>query len=103
MRNTLLAIFLSLIFTSAASAEILVGRFLDLEFGDYAHVTIVDNAGNNHSFWLGNDRSLEKFVTDTDKYRNKNVRVHWHKVNRHIPEAGGDMEIEEVTKIEVLD
>lgn len=102
MKSLIVTTLLLLLLAVSASAEILEGRFLDLQFGDYAHLEIEDTKGQTHSFWLGNDRSLEKFVTDTEKYRGKRVRVHWHKTERHIPEAGGSMEIEEATKIEVL-
>lgn len=102
-RSVLILLVLLLTLPTLAKPNILVGQFIDLEFGDYAHVQIRDNKGKDSSFFLGNDPSLEKFVTDTDKYRGKRVRVHWHTITKDIPQAGGPMEIEEAFKIEVLD
>lgn len=95
-------LLLLLTLPALAKNHVLVGKFVDLEFGDYAHVLIEDAKGEQHSYFLGNDPALEKFVTDTDRYRGKRVRVHWRTVNKNIPQAGGEMEIEEAFKIEVL-
>jgi hypothetical protein len=89
--------------TAAAQTQTLTGTFDSLEFGDYAHVNIADQRGEIHSFWLGNDPSLSKFVDHPEKYQGAPVKVHWHAVKRNIPEAGGEMEIEEAFRIELLD
>jgi len=97
-----LLITLALCLTVQAQTRTLIGTFQSLEFGDYAHVQIADQKGEVHSFWLGNDHSLMKFVDNPQQYEGKPVKVHWHTVKRNIPEAGGEMEIEEATRIEVL-
>lgn len=99
-----LALLLLLLSSCAlADLQVLNGRFVDLQFGDYAHLQVRDERGEIHSFWLGNDRSLVKFVENPERYKGCPVKVHWHKVTRHIPEAGGDMELDEAVRIEVLE
>lgn len=104
MRYTLKPLLLSLFLCAGALAEpsVLTGKFVELQMGDYAHVEILDGAGKSHNFWLGNDPSLMKVVEHPDWYQGKKVKVTWQKVSRNIPEAGGNMEIEEVSKIEVI-
>lgn len=104
MRNVLKPLLLSLVLGAGVLAEpsVLTGKFVELQMGDYAHVEILDGAGKSHNFWLGNDPSLAKIVEHPDWYQGKKVKVTWQKVNRNIPEAGGSMEIEEVSKIEVI-
>jgi hypothetical protein len=102
----LLACLLPFLITISVSAEpsnILKGTFVDLEFGDYAHVQVEDASGSLHSFWLGNDRSLSKFVDNPESFKGKQVKVYWHTVKRNVPEAGGEIEIEEATRIDVLE
>lgn len=97
-----LALMGSLTIPTLAESKIMIGTFLDVQFGDYAHLQIKDLRGDEHSYFLASDPSLEKFVTDTESFKGKKVRVHWHTVTRDIPEAGGPMEIEEAFKVDVL-
>lgn len=104
MQKSLITIALSILLTIVAFAQsnVLTGKFVDLQMGDYAHVEILDAAGESRNFWLGSDPSLNKVVEHPEWYRGKKVKVTWHKVTRNIPEAGGNMEIEEITRLEVL-
>lgn len=81
--------------------QVFVGKFVEIQVGDYAHLNVVDGKGNERSFWVSGDSSFEPFLEQPEKYRGKQVKVHWHKVKRNIPEAGGEMEIEEATSIEL--
>ena len=98
---TLLVLFLTLAVVAAPSKS-LVGTFVELEMGDYAHFIVEDPQGQRRSYWVGNDRSFMKFLESGPAYKGRKVRVHWHKTKKNIPEAGGMMEIEEATRVELL-
>ncbi|MEW6281886.1 MAG: hypothetical protein AB1758_24990 [Candidatus Eremiobacterota bacterium] len=86
----------------AAEQQTLVGTFVDLEWGDYAHITIRDARGEERSLWVGNDDSFKPVLEKPSAYKGKKVRVTWHTVTKDIPEAGGKMEIDEATSIELV-
>lgn len=103
MRNLVMAL---LLLTSAAWAgpeQVLTGTFVELQFGDYAHLQVRTDKGEERSFWLSNDPSLVKVVENAESYRGKRIKVHWHKVTKDIPQAGGAMELEEATRVELLE
>jgi hypothetical protein len=87
----------------AAGGNVVKGTFTSLEMGDYLHFNMKSDAGEELSFFVM-DLSADQIAPfEEGGMEGKKVEVTWQKVMRNIPEAGGDMEIEEVTNIKVLE
>lgn len=100
MKKLILSLLLC---TQCAFADsILTGVIQKVEAGDYYHLTLKDDKGKVHSFFLGNQKSFEPLLAKPAAYKGKKARVHWHSVEKNIPEAGGKMKIDEATSIEIL-
>lgn len=77
------------------------GVIVGVESGDYFHLVVRDAAGKTRSFFVGQATGMLKQIVDNpDGYNGRKVKVTWQKVTTHIPEAGGDMTIERVIKVE---
>jgi hypothetical protein len=102
MKN--LARFLAITLCSGAlwADSVLTGVIKDVEVGDYYHIVLKDNKGKERSFFVGNHKSFAKLVDQPASYKGKKVRLHWHSVEKNIPEAGGKMKIDEATSMELV-
>jgi hypothetical protein len=100
MRQLLLLVLL--LSSLAGADQVLTGVIREVQVGDYYHLVVRDARGKDHSFFVGNHKSFNALVDKPEKFRGKRVRVHWHSVEKHIPEAGGKMKIEEATSMELL-
>lgn len=77
------------------------GVIVGVESGDYIHLLVKDAAGKTRSFFVGQATGmLGQIVENPDAFKGRKVTVTWQKVTTHIPEAGGDMTIERVVKVE---
>lgn len=74
--------------------------FKGIESGDYMHLVVENEDGEEQTFFISNDPSFQTYLDFPDKHEGEHVRVLWHKVEKTIPEAGGKMEIEEALSIE---
>lgn len=101
-RYLLLVLMLLLALPALAAPQVLTGTFVGIEMGDYAHLLVKDQNGEERSFFVSNDKSFMPFIENPEKYVGKKVQVTWHLVKKHIPEAGGEMELEEATSIKLL-
>lgn len=88
--------------TSAWADAVLTGTVREVQVGDYYHLVIRDGKGKDHSFFVGNHKSFDGIVEKPESFKGKKVRVHWHTVEKEIPEAGGKMKIDEATSLEFL-
>ncbi len=86
----------------AGADQVLTGVIREVQAGDYYHLVVRDAQGKDHSFFVGNHKSFDALVDKPEKFRGKKVRVRWHSVEKHIPEAGGKMKIEEATSMELI-
>lgn len=88
---------------NAAQQEI-VGTFLGIEQGDYFYFRLKpDDGSEERSFMvLNTDETYAKIEADPEKYKNAKVKVYWQAKKQNIPEAGGEMDIEEYIKAEIL-
>ena len=102
LKRLIVTVLFALWLSTCSLAETTVGTFQKVEFGDYAHLIIIDEKGETRSFWLGNDPALKTLITNSEEYQNRKIRVEWHLVKRNIPEAGGPMKIEEVISVKRL-
>jgi hypothetical protein len=102
IKNIAITLSVFFVLTLSCLAETTVGTFQEVQFGDYAHLIIIDENGEEQSFWLGNDPKLESLITDPEQYEGRKIKVQWHLVERDIPQAGGPMEIEEVISVQKL-
>ncbi|MBT9588142.1 hypothetical protein IV102_32695 [bacterium] len=102
MQRRLACILLLLTLTCVWADSVLTGVIREVQIGDYYHVVVRDKQGKDHSFFVGKDKSFDILVKKPDQCRGKKVRIHWHTITRHIPEAGGKMEIDEATSLEFV-
>lgn len=86
----------------AADTSTMKATFLGIEQGDYFHLNVKDDKGEERSFWISSDDSFKPFLDKPESYAGKKVEVTWHRVKREIPEAGGEMEIDEAVSIRLL-
>ena len=74
---------------------------VDVETGDYMHLVVKDAKGTTRSFFIGQAGGmLEQVAENPESFKGRKVKVTWQKVITHIPEAGRDMTIERVVKLE---
>ncbi len=79
------------------------GTFLGIEEGDYAHWQMKTDGGKEVSFFiLRPDASVEKVFGNPKGYKGKKCRVQWKSSTEKIPEAGGDMKVEQILSVEWL-
>ncbi|MEY5019148.1 MAG: hypothetical protein RLZ22_236 [Verrucomicrobiota bacterium] len=79
------------------------GTFSGIEWGDYAHWNIKTKDGVQRSFFvLVSDADIEKVLENPEPHVGKACRVTWKKSMEEIPEAGGQMELEQVLAVEWL-
>ena len=97
----LLALLPILTLPGQAEVRTLTGAFIDIEMGDYAHLLLEDAEGEQRSFFVSNDSSFDPFLEDPAKFKGRTITITWQSVTRTIPEAGGDMEIEEAVSIKL--
>jgi len=79
------------------------GKFLRIDQGDYTHFVMRDSKGQEQDFFIiKGDGTVDKFVATPAKYKGKAVQVRWQRVMSNIPEAGGEIEIRQVTSVKLL-
>ncbi len=79
------------------------GTFKEISWGDYAHFILVNEKGEEEDFWIANDlptETVEKY--ESNKAKGNKIEIKWRTVRRNIPEAGGEMEINEVFEVREL-
>lgn len=76
------------------------GTFQGAEQGDYLHLAVVDDAGTAWDFWCLTEAC--DAVVGKPELVGKRVRVTWERRREHVPEAGADMDLQVVTKVEPL-
>lgn len=87
----------------AAVAAEMTGVFLGIEEGDYAHWRMKDAKGEEISFFiLRPEPSVETALEAPEKFVGKACKVTWKKSMENIPEAGGEMEIEQILGVKWL-
>lgn len=82
-----------------AEPQIMRGKLLGVEQGDYAHITVEDESGESHSFFVSNDSSFQQLLEFPEKFTDRQVEIRWQTVERNIPEAGGKQQIDEAMSI----
>ena len=80
----------------------LAATVIGVEVGDYCHLVVKDTAGKPRDFFVTGAPSglLRKIIDAPAAYKGVEVTVTWQKVRTVIPEAGGEMVIERVAKVE---
>jgi hypothetical protein len=77
------------------------GTFLGIEEGDYFHWEMKTAAGEEVSYFiLRPDKSVEKVSENPAAYVGRKCTVKWKTTKEKIPEAGGEMEVEQVVSVE---
>ncbi|MFZ4599567.1 MAG: hypothetical protein ACOYNN_13065 [Terrimicrobiaceae bacterium] len=78
------------------------GKFTAITWGDYPHWTMKTNGGEVSLFILKPDPSVSEVINDPDSFIGRKCRVTWKKSREHIPEAGGEQDIEQILSVEWL-
>lgn len=77
------------------------GTFLGIEEGDYAHWQMKTEAGKEVSYFiLRPEASVEKVLENPKAYQGKKCRGHWKSSTEKIPEAGGEIKVEQILRVE---
>jgi hypothetical protein len=85
------------------AAQVATGIFTGLEEGDYTHWLMKTEGGKELSlFILKPDASVEKVLKSPKAYKGKKCRVQWKSSTEKIPEAGGDMKVDQILSVEWL-
>jgi hypothetical protein len=86
------------------AAQYATGVFKGLEEGDYFHWQITGKDGTDVSFFiLKPDVAMQKVLDDPGAFIDRKCRVKYVTSEEDIPEAGGKMEITQITGIEWIE
>lgn len=89
--------------TTSDKQQVAIGTFVSIDQGDYAHFIFKpENGEEKNLFVLNTDETFDKISANPDKYKGVKVKVTWEAKKQNIPEAGGEMDIEEYIKAEIL-
>lgn len=102
MRKYLLLFLLLLTCAITAKPQVVRGKFVGIETGDYQHLMMKDLKGQERSFFIGPDKSFDPFLHKPAQFKGRLIEVEWEKKEADIPEAGGKMTIEQATRIRLL-
>ena len=83
-----------------AAALTAVGTFTGIEEGDYMHWKMRTAAGEATWFILNPDDSVETVLKNPQAFIGRPCRITWKKSTENIPEAGGNMEVEQILSVE---
>lgn len=87
----------------AVAAE-MTGVFLGIEEGDYSHWRMKDGKGEEVSlFILQPEASVDAVLEKPEDFVGKRCTVTWKKSMETIPEAGGEMEVEQIFGVKWLE
>lgn len=87
--------------TKPPATQTAIGTFLGIEEGDYAHWQMKRDDGKEISFFiLRPDSSVEKVLENPKAYQGKKCRIQWKASTEKIPEAGGDIKVEQILSVE---
>lgn len=77
------------------------GTFKGIEFGDYGHWNMLDEKGKELSlFILQPDEAVDKVLAGPEAFVGKKCTVKWKKSKENIPEAGGQVDVEQIVSVE---
>lgn len=79
------------------------GTFMSMDMGDYMHFNMRGDDGTELSFFVMDTPEDQIAPFEQGGMEGKAVEVTWRKSTRNIPEAGGEMEIEELVSVKVLE
>lgn len=89
---------------AVAAASTTEGIFLGIEWGDYAHWTMSLGQKKEVSYFiLQPDATVEKVLENPEDFHGRKCRVVWKKTTENLPEAGGQVEVEQMVSVEWLD
>lgn len=86
---------------AAKEARSVDGVFLGIEQGDYAHWNMRANDGREISlFILRPGSSVSKVLDNPQAFAGRKCRVTWKTSTEHLPEAGGNLQVEQILDVE---
>jgi len=86
---------------TAKDAQSVDGVFLGIEQGDYAHWNMRTADGREMSlFILRPGTSVSKVLDNPDAFAGRKCRVTWNISTENIPEAGGNLQVEQILDVE---
>lgn len=85
------------------TTQAVTGTFVSVEMGDYMHFNMKSDAGEELSFFVMDLPADQISPFEQPGMEGQRVEVQWRRVVQDIPEAGGEMEIDEVTQIKIIE
>lgn len=86
---------------AAKEAQSVDGVFLGIEQGDYAHWNMRATDGRELSlFILRPGSSVSKVLDNPEAFTGRKCRVTWKKSTENMPEAGGNLQVEQIMDVE---
>ncbi len=81
-----------------------VGKFVQIEVGDYYHLVIEEKGETKSFFILGETEGIssQELESNSEKWKGKKIKVTWVKTKKFVPEAGGFDTLEVAQKIELV-
>jgi hypothetical protein len=100
LKRALLLLAMTMSLAAEPKSQVLEGTYAGIETGDYTHLQIKTDKGQEKSFFLWARGDFDQLLKNPDSYKGKRVRVTWRHVTRYVAENGGPMELDEVTSIQ---
>ena len=87
---------------SESDVKITKGTFVGMEWGDYLHFNMKNEAGEEISFFVFDLPEDQITAFEKPEMAGKAIEVKWKTSKRDIPESGGEMELDEILEVKLL-
>jgi hypothetical protein len=79
------------------------GIYKRIDNKGFNYVVIIDENQNEKSFiWLRQFPESENFMTETNKFAGKKLKISWHEMEVYLPSAKGYYKVKEISAIKTL-
>lgn len=84
--------------------EVLMGVFTGVEQGDYFHWLLKTEDGRERSFFILHPTAeMNPAMDHPEKFKGMRCRIRWRSSMENLPEAGGDVKVDQIVAVEWLD
>ncbi len=87
---------------SDSDVKITKGTFVSMEWGDYLHFNMKNEAGEEISFFVFDLPEDQITAFEKPEMAGKAIEVKWKTSKRDIPESGGEMELDEILDVQLI-
>jgi hypothetical protein len=79
------------------------GTFVSMEWGDYLHFNMKNDAGEEMSFFVLHTPEDQTSVFEKEGMEGRRIEAKWKTTMEDIPESGGKMELDQLVEVRLLD